>query len=194
MQPMLCFALEWSDVTWWGPTLCTAPIISPFSSATIGIFSHLPNTCIAHSLIISRKGLILTLGFPGNFLGVEDGFPNTSLVLVEHGYITHSFCPSHSIGWRSVSRLLIYGYNLAIALRKCKWLPCLDEPPFPLSWKKRWLFTQNAIEIVKSLFWRPQPTLNNPLAWHCYIYYPVVPSGDHWYLLWKMLNHYLCHA
>ena len=46
---------------------------------------------------------------------------------------------------------------------------------FPPSWKKRWMFTQNAMENVKSLFWRPQPTLNNPLAWPCHIYYPVVP-------------------
>ena len=46
---------------------------------------------------------------------------------------------------------------------------------FPLSWKKPWMFTQNAMENVKSLFWRPQPTLSNPLAWPCHIYYPVVP-------------------
>ena len=68
--------------------------------------------CTGHSIIIYREGLDLTLFNPslstgkdypvhslmmnrmavlwsrvsGNLLGIGDGFPNTSLVLMEHGY------------------------------------------------------------------------------------------------------------
>ena len=41
----------------------------------------------------------------GNLLGVGDGFPNTSLVLVEHGYNTHLYTQRDSI-WLTI--LLLY--------------------------------------------------------------------------------------
>ena len=90
-------------------------------------------TC--HALIISRDGLILTqrlmmrdfprpwrfpTGFSrnlGNLSGVREGFPNTSLVLVEHGYNPFSWSvvnkPSEmDLAWYGY--LYGYGYGMGI--------------------------------------------------------------------------------